>query len=176
MSTLFVNNLNTASGSTITIPTGKQLIGTDGGGISAPGMIVQTVQSTASANFNTSSTSYVQGPQTSTFTMKNSSNKVLVTMNFLGRTTKTSGNYTGARFAIYRGDISSGTKLTSGTEPQILNYSTELWSWVTMSILDTPSASSVTYSIGLNKHSEAATAQIMGSYGNTVMLLQEIAT
>ena len=29
MSTLFVNNLNTASGSTITIPTGKTLVGTD---------------------------------------------------------------------------------------------------------------------------------------------------
>ena len=148
---------------------------TTAGTVAMPaGHIVQTQQSTASANFNTTSTSYVQGPQTSTFTMKNSSNKVLVTMNFLGRSTKTSGNYTGARFAIYRGDISSGTKITSGTEPQILNYSTELWSWVTMSILDTPSASSVTYSIGLNRHSEAATAQIMGSYGNTVMLLQEI--
>ena len=29
MSTLFVNNLNTASGSTITIPTGKTLVSTD---------------------------------------------------------------------------------------------------------------------------------------------------
>ena len=41
MSTLFVNNLNTASGSTITIPTGKQLVGTDINSIKAPGMIVQ---------------------------------------------------------------------------------------------------------------------------------------
>ena len=161
--------------STLSVDTiqGKTTAGT----VAMPsGMVVQTAQSTASANFSTTSTSYVQGPQTSTFTMKNSSNKVLVTMNFLGRTTKTSGNYTGARYAIYRGDVSSGTKITSGTEPQILNYSTELWAWVTLSILDTPSASSVTYSIGLNKHSESATAQIMGSYGETVMLLQEIQT
>ena len=35
MSTLFVNNLNTASGTTITIPTGKQLIGTDTNSIKA---------------------------------------------------------------------------------------------------------------------------------------------
>ena len=41
MSTLFVNNLNTASGTTITIPTGKQLIGTDTNSIKAPGMVVQ---------------------------------------------------------------------------------------------------------------------------------------
>ena len=159
-STLIVDNIQgaTAAG-TVALPAGH---------------IVQTQQFTASANFNTSSTSYVQGPQTSTFTMKSSSNKVLVTMNFLGRATKTSGNYNGARFAIYRGDISSGTKITGGTEPQMLDYSADFWSWQTLTVLDTPNASSVTYSIGLNKHSEGATAQIMGSYGTTVMLLQEV--
>ena len=36
MSTLFVNNLNTASGSTITVPTGKKLVVTDTGGLSVP--------------------------------------------------------------------------------------------------------------------------------------------
>ena len=36
MSTLFVNNLNTASGSTITVPTGKKLIVTDSAGLIAP--------------------------------------------------------------------------------------------------------------------------------------------
>jgi len=148
---------------------------TSGAGVKIPGHVVQVQQSTASANFNTSSTSYIQGPQTSTFTMKNSSNKVLVTMNFLARATKTSGNYNGARYAIYRGSIASGTKLTGGTEPQMLDYSADMWAWQTLTVLDTPGASSVTYSIGLNKHSEGATAQIMGSYGTTVMLLQEIA-
>ena len=59
MSTLFVNNLNTASGSTITIPTGKQLVGTDINSIKAPGMIVQvqsgqvTVQTTLSSSQST---------------------------------------------------------------------------------------------------------------------------
>ena len=41
MSTLFVNNLNTASGSTITIPTGKTLVGTDEGSFRVPGTILQ---------------------------------------------------------------------------------------------------------------------------------------
>ena len=40
-STLKINNLDTASGTTITIPTGKQLIGTDTNSIKAPGMVVQ---------------------------------------------------------------------------------------------------------------------------------------
>ena len=175
MSTLFVNNLNTASGSTITVPTGKKLVVTDGGGVTAPGMVVQVQQSTASANLNTASTSYVQGPTTSTFTMKDSSNKVLVTFNVLIKTT-TSGTYNGARIALYRGDVASGTKITSGTEPQLLSYSDEIWAWQTLQFLDTPGASSVTYSLGINRHSSASSAQIMGSYGNTVMMLQEIAT
>ena len=37
MSTLLVNNLNTASGSTITVPTGKNLVVTDAGSLYAPG-------------------------------------------------------------------------------------------------------------------------------------------
>ena len=45
MSTLFVNNLNTASGTDITIPTGKKLVATDTGGVKVPGTIVQ-VQTT----------------------------------------------------------------------------------------------------------------------------------
>ena len=59
MSTLFVNNLNTASGSTITVPTGKQLIGTDINSIKAPGMIIQVqsgqcvTQTTKSSNLGT---------------------------------------------------------------------------------------------------------------------------
>ena len=48
MSTLFVNNLNTASGSTITVPTGKQIIGTDTNSIKAPGMVIQSVHSDTS--------------------------------------------------------------------------------------------------------------------------------
>ena len=46
MSTLFVNNLNTASGTTITVPTGKKLIVTDAGGIKSPGMVIQVVRHT----------------------------------------------------------------------------------------------------------------------------------
>ena len=40
-STLKINNIDTASGTTITIPTGKTLVGTDTNSIKAPGMIVQ---------------------------------------------------------------------------------------------------------------------------------------
>jgi len=44
MSTLFVNNLNTASGTTITVPTGKTLVGTDTGTLRMPGSAIQIVR------------------------------------------------------------------------------------------------------------------------------------
>ena len=59
MSTLFVNNLNTASGSTITIPTGKTLVGTDTGSVKVPGMVVQTVTNTSTSTVSNSSTTAV---------------------------------------------------------------------------------------------------------------------
>ena len=60
MSTLFVNNLNTASGSTITVPTGKKLVGTDTGSIKSPGQIIQIQRTTqTTGNSSTTSTSFV---------------------------------------------------------------------------------------------------------------------
>ena len=55
MSTLFVNNLNTASGSTITVPTGKKLVVTDAGGVVAPNQIIQTTQKGNPATHSNSS-------------------------------------------------------------------------------------------------------------------------
>jgi len=49
-STLKINNLDTASGTTITIPTGKTLVGTDAAAIRAPGHIVQVVQNYDNTN------------------------------------------------------------------------------------------------------------------------------
>jgi len=41
MSTLFVNTINTASGTDITIPTGKKLVVADEGGVIVPGTVIQ---------------------------------------------------------------------------------------------------------------------------------------
>ena len=136
------------------------------------GSVVQVVEFTEATDYVTTSTSVTQGPQTSTFTLKNSSNKVLVVANFLG-STSTSGSYNGARFALYRGTV-SGTRITSGTEPQLLTYSQESWAWQTLQKLDTPSASTATFSIGLWRHSTATNAKVLGAYGNTVITMMEI--
>ena len=52
MSTLFVNNLNTASGTTITIPTGKTLVATDSKTFRAPGMVIQETFTTYNTQYS----------------------------------------------------------------------------------------------------------------------------
>ena len=80
MSTLFVNNLNTASGSTITIPTGKQLVGTDTNSIKAPGMIVQVQsgQCVSQTTLGSNRTTYTDVGLSVTITPKYSNSKIYV--------------------------------------------------------------------------------------------------
>ena len=90
MSTLFVNNLNTASGNTITIPTGKTLVGTDTNSIKAPGMITQVVVGELSGHTTTTSASYSDTGLTATITPISTSSKILVIMTFIGGNTSAS--------------------------------------------------------------------------------------
>ena len=79
-STLKINNLDTASGSTITVPTGKVVVGTDGGTFKSPGQIIQTVHSTSATwtpRFTTSSGSYVTTGHAVTITPKYSNSLIL---------------------------------------------------------------------------------------------------
>ena len=70
-STLKINNLDTASGTTITIPTGKQLIGTDTNSIKAPGMVVQVAHHTHSSQTTlTTLNTFTATGTTLTFTPK----------------------------------------------------------------------------------------------------------
>lgn len=72
MSTLFVNNLTTSSGSTITVPSGKVL--------TAPGHVIQTVRMTpTNGNTNTTSTSYVDTNLTLAITPKFSNSLIIIT-------------------------------------------------------------------------------------------------
>ena len=71
MSTLFVNNLNTASGTTITVPTGRQVIGTDSSTFKQPGMILQTAVAQSDSKITKDSTSWVD---TGLFTLQFANN------------------------------------------------------------------------------------------------------
>jgi hypothetical protein len=96
MSTLFVNNLNTASGTDITIPTGKKIIVTDEGGLRVPGTVIQVVKAekldTASTN-STMGAGFIDTGITCTITPKASNSKILVTVDVALGVTNSEFNY-----------------------------------------------------------------------------------
>ena len=83
MSTLFVNNLNTASGTTITIPAGKTLKSTDTPVVGV-GNIIQVLSQEITAYTGTTSTSMVATGFTLTITPKYSSSKIRCTLGMNG--------------------------------------------------------------------------------------------
>tara|TARA_Y100000004_G_scaffold135585_1_gene153430 strand:- start:90 stop:680 length:591 start_codon:yes stop_codon:yes gene_type:complete len=68
-STLKINNLDTASGSTITIPSGKTLVGTSDASIQSPGNVIGYTQSayTATTNYGSSSQQTMDAPLDGTY-------------------------------------------------------------------------------------------------------------
>ena len=95
MSTLFVNNLNTASGSTITVPTGKQVIVTDEGGLRVPGSVIQVVNAEKldTAATNSAMPSWIDTGLSCTITPKASNSKILVHADYAGGVTTAAFNY-----------------------------------------------------------------------------------
>jgi len=77
-STLKINNLDTASGTTITVPTGKTIIGTDTGSIKAPGTPIQVVYAIIQTHPQYGSTSYVATDVQVAITPKFSDSKFLI--------------------------------------------------------------------------------------------------
>ena len=147
-----------------------------GAGVAIPGHVIQVVQHTDNSDYTANTSSYVQGPQTGTINLSSSTSKVLVTINACMRAVRSSV-VVGGRFQIYRGSVSSGTRLHSGTEPQFYanDAGTEMYNLVTVQYLDTPSSNSVSYSIGFNKHPSSGDAQIKGTFMTTTIMVQEIA-
>ena len=114
MSTLFVNNLNTATGSTITIPSGKTLQSTDTPFIGA-GNVIQVKQTYFQTQviYNTNAAFNNITDLNCTITPKSASSKIFVTINF---NYSTSNNGCGHGLSLDRevggvtsGDIARGT-------------------------------------------------------------------
>lgn len=156
MSTLFVNNLNTASGTTITVPTGKTLVGTDEGAFRVPGTVLQVVQVATTTTTSTTSTSFVDTGMTATITPKSSSSKILVTADFgVGAGNSSNGAVTalvrGSTVLCYRGDAYSG----AGN-----SYGADAWFH-----LDSPATTSATtYKVQLLSQGSSTTCYVNPEY------------
>ena len=178
MSTLFVNNLNTASGSTITIPTGKVMVGTDGGTFKSPGQIIQTLHTSTNSQVVTTSGGAIETGLNHTITPKYSNSKILVSVT---QNIQTSNNVY-CQLCIRRGTIASNSLLSIMVSPEGYNNSTdEEINQVPFQWLDSPATTSATrYFVSMERLSGASghgmTAQTSTSgFSVSTMVLQEIA-
>ena len=143
MSTLFVNNLNTASGDTITVPTGKKLVVTDTGGLDVPGLTLQTVSSTITAWTPTQSTSLISTGLETTITPKFSSSKVLIRLSINGCYTVNAATY--LIFNLYKNDSNLHSFSTaSGQAGANTASDTQYALFCGHEFLDSPSTTSAT--------------------------------
>jgi len=124
MSTLFVNNLNTATGTTITVPTGKTLKATDTP-IVGVGNVIQMQSSTlAGATAASSPTSFANTGLTCDITPKYSNSKILVLVHHVISVTHNGGHArvdfrcieSGSSTEIYRMDYHGSDGAVGNTQ------------------------------------------------------------
>ena len=80
-STLKVNTLESASGTDITVPTGKKIVVTDAGGMRVPGTIIQVIETTGNTLSQLSTTTNTRVGVESSITPKASNSKIIVLCN-----------------------------------------------------------------------------------------------
>ena len=174
MSTLFVNNLNTASGTTITIPTGKQVIITDEGGLRVPGTVIQVVENGSTTQFSQGGTSFTDTNLTCTITPKYSNSKVLVMLKqyFTFRTTTTSERVAFTR--ILRGSTEIGQQANNVVASGSGDH--RRGTVAVMDILDSPNTTSATtYKTQGRLSDSAADLYYQHDSSRSTMVLMEIA-
>ena len=165
MSTLFVNNLNTASGTTITVPTGKQLIGTDTNSIKAPGMILNVQSVTMRDNQTFAGTAFTDlndgtNALSITMTPTSSSSKFLLYMMVSAGADNGNSRF---GFRFMRGSTIVGNSDTIGNRTPSASAGTgrngnNLDRNISMIFLDSPATSSaVTYKIQGSVESTSST-------------------
>ena len=174
MSTLFVNNLNTASGTTITIPTGKTLVGTDTVSIKAPGMVVQVVHSTFNTQTYKASTATGTTGHAATITPKYSNSKILISHK---GTVYNEGDNLHQYRTVYRGSTNLAPSGEGLTLHSAASGNNGRWSSIGFDYLDSPSTTSATtYTMHYRGNSSSNnTYYCYGTNYPQVLILYEIA-
>ena len=147
-STIATNNITSTTGSTITVPTGKKLVGTDQASIYAPGMTIQTQGSSTNTQIVNTTDPYNGVLMTCDITPKFSNSKVLIMMAWwMGWTNPNgalrlnraiSGGAT-TSLAESASGISDGTGFFAGDDVNESNYSIGNYAF---NYLDSPSTTS----------------------------------
>ena len=168
MSTLKVNNIDTQTGTTISVASGKVL--------TAPGHVIQTIYSSITSPETTTSTSYVNTSLAATITPTSSSSKILVMVN---AAMYANGVGTHAIASIFRGDV-SGTDLGNGTYGIGSAYTgsggAAVKAYVCCAILDSPNTTSATtYTVAIKKSGGTYSSILSVNSERSTIALQEIA-
>jgi len=177
---VLTNNLTTASGSTITIPTGKQLIVTDTGAVRVPGTVLQTVFAEYASEVSLAAGGYIDSGLTATITPKSTSSKILIQTSMVFRCAANAGHDAGIGFRIVRGSTNIWTSTTSyrvytyesGSDAAQIRGSDKI------NYLDSPSSTSATVykiqGIGYNAGSNTQ-IRLQDSGNQSSIILMEIA-
>ena len=168
-STLKINNIDTASGSTITIPTGKQLIVTDEGSVRVPGTVLQVLNMRTDGGRSTASTSLVDTDMTLTITPKATNSKILVWANLYE--VFTASTNTSCMVAINRGGSIIGDHQGATLFYQPANQ----YGHIQIQYYDEPSTTSATTYKMQYKSSNGNTVYINGDNTQNHFMLMEIA-
>ena len=146
MSTLFVNNLNTASGTTITVPSGKVL--------TAPGHIIQVVNANGNTQTTTTSTANVRVGIEAAITPKFSSSKIVVFCNATLRWQHGDCGFTALHRKIASGSYSEIITFSRHTHYRNFDTGSTSGQHVSFNYVDSPSTTDVvTYSWAMNRFS-----------------------
>ena len=84
MSTLAVNQITTQTGDTITLPTGKKIVGTDAGSIAAPGHIIQVQSAAKRDTFAHATSTFTDIGLTITITPEQSNSHIMIVASVAG--------------------------------------------------------------------------------------------
>ena len=171
-STLKVNTLESASGTDITIPTGKKLVVTDNGGIDAPGMIVNVATEHTDTNTIVSSAAYVTTTLQLTYTPKKAGNLIIIQAN-MGADTNAAGR--SIRHSIFRDSTDLGSATGNGTATQSYAAGGRLFAMGSQIAVDSNvTAAARTYSVRI-KAGGNYTVEGDGTSGRKTMIVTEIA-
>ena len=177
MSTLFVNNLNTASGSTITIPTGKTLKSTDTPIVGA-GNVIQVSHTNLTGNTEVNTTSQhpnvVNVGSAVSFTPKFSTSKLLITV---------SGNMkmTGGAEGCFVGVKRDGTYVDFGASQDAAMFIYMAGTSVnhhqsssSTAMINASSTNATSFQVVFSRYGNSGTAEV-GNWHGVHLTIQEIA-
>ena len=151
-STLKINDIDTASGSTITIPTGKQLIVTDEGAVRVPGTILQVIDVSGNTATTVTSTSNVRVGIEAAITPKASNSKIIVLCNATVRWGSGDTGFTALHRKIGSGSYSEIKQFSRHTMYRNFDTSGISGQHISFNYIDSPSTTdAVTYQWAMNR-------------------------